>query len=147
MRRRQSFFNPWNRHQISQSPTGFSRPATRICDRSTRRGRSEGDDLYGDGANIAARIEALADARAAGQEHRPPGAGYPVRDLNTVCTLSLRVSSALPIPDKPSVAAFPVSYRWLAAAPGRLGRTDRRRKFGEGHRDCAGLVAGAISQS
>jgi adenylate cyclase len=92
----------------------------------------EGDDLYGDGVNIAARIEALADPGGVfvsntvhdhvrdrlpfafedlGEQRvkniTRPVRVYRVRDLDTVATRSALASSAPPLPDKPSVAVLP----------------------------------------
>src|SRR5215470_1333376 len=90
----------------------------------------EGDDLYGEGVNIAARIEALADAGGVFVSNtvhdqvrdRPPCVFedlgeqqvkniarpvrvYRVRDLGTVANAA--VAPALPLPDKPSIAVLP----------------------------------------
>ncbi len=91
----------------------------------------EGDDLYGDGVNIAARIEALGrcrrgvrlqygsrsgprpaalclrgSGRAAGQEHRSAGAGLP-GSRRDAAESHRRQRPALPLPDKPSIAVLP----------------------------------------
>jgi adenylate cyclase len=90
----------------------------------------EGDDLYGDGVNIAARIEALADAGGVFVsntvhdhvrdrlpfvfedlgEHQVkniarPVRVYRVRDVNVGAKPSTQ--PALPLPDKPSIAVLP----------------------------------------
>jgi adenylate cyclase len=90
----------------------------------------EGDDLYGDGVNIAARIEALADPGGVlvsntvhdQVRHRLPFAFedvgeqqvkniarpvrvYRVREASAVATS--RSVSALPLPEKPSIAVLP----------------------------------------
>jgi adenylate cyclase len=92
----------------------------------------EPDDLYGDGVNIAARIEALADAGGVFVSHTVhdhvrdrlpfvfedlgehqvkniarPVRVYRVRDAGAARSSSAPMQPALPLPDKPSIAVLP----------------------------------------
>ena len=91
----------------------------------------EGDDLYGDGVNIAARIEALADAGGVFVsntvhdhvrdrlpflfedlgEQQLKNIARPVRVYRVQAAaargISRRAPPALPLPDKPSIAVLP----------------------------------------
>jgi TolB-like protein/class 3 adenylate cyclase len=91
----------------------------------------EGDDLYGDGVNIAARIEALADAGGVFvsntvHEHVRDRLPFAFEDLGerqtkniarpvrvfrvhdgTAANAPLQPAPALPLPDKPSIAVMP----------------------------------------
>jgi adenylate cyclase len=93
---------------------------------------AEGEDIFGDGVNVAARLEALAEpggicvSRVVRDQVRDrldytfedlgeqqvkniarPVRVYRVSDVETNRILSAPVSSTLPLPDKPSVAVLP----------------------------------------
>src|SRR5215467_9184625 len=88
----------------------------------------DGDDIYGDGVNIAARLEAIAEPgtvcisatgweHARGKvtfgaddvgEHRLKNIGWPIRVFRIASGASaLATSKPLPLPDKPSIAVLP----------------------------------------